>query len=130
MTLQRINPSTIARPASRYSQATLIPANAKILHVSGQLGMTKDGTLLDGFAAQMEQAMANIFAILEDVGMTSSDIVKLSVFATSACEETVSAYREIRDRMLGEHAPAALFAAVTGFTHPDFLVEIEAVAAA
>jgi len=78
----------------------------------------------------MQQAMDNLFAVLADVGMTRSDIVKLTVFSADSSEAAIQSYRDVRDTMLGDHAPAALYASVIGFTHPDFLVEVEAIAAA
>lgn len=128
--IRSVNPSKIAAPFSNYSHGMLIEPGAQVLHVSGQLGIDPDGQLLDGFPAQMEQAMGNLFAVLEEAGMAPSDIVKLTVLSSVHDEKSVNAYRDIRDRMLGAHAPAALFAAVSGFTHSGFLVEIEAVAAA
>lgn len=130
MALKPINPPKLAAPSSRYSQGVLAPANARWLHLSGQFGVDEDGVLQQGFPGQMAQAMRNVFAVLAAAQMERSDLVKLTVFATDAGPETVAAYRTIRDQMLGDHAPAALFAAVSAFAHPDYLVEIDAVAAA
>jgi enamine deaminase RidA (YjgF/YER057c/UK114 family) len=41
----------------------------------------------------------------------------------------VALYRTLRDQWCGGHAPAATYLVVAGLAHPDFLVEIEAVAA-
>lgn len=128
--IRPVNSSKIAAPFSNYSHGMLIEPGAQVLYVSGQLGIDSDGRLLDGFPAQMKQAMKNLFAVLEEAVMAPSDIVKLTVLSSVHDEASVSAYRDIRDRMLGDHTPAALFVAVSGFTHPGFLVEIEAVAAA
>ena len=129
--LTLINPATVPPSQSRYSQAVLVGPGARWLHVSGQLGITADGTVLTtGFEAQMRHAMSNLFAVLEAADMAPSDIVKVTVLSTANDGQTVEAYRRVRDELLGDHAPAALFASVTGFTQPDFLVEIEAVAAA
>ncbi|RLQ89080.1 RidA family protein [Notoacmeibacter ruber] len=128
--LKTLNPSSVAKPPSNYSQAVLVPPNARWLYVSGQLGVDRDGTLASGFEAQMATAMANVFKILDEADMSPSDIVTLRVFAADNGPETVESYRRLRDTMMGDHAPAALFVAVDGFTNPAFRVEIEAVAAA
>jgi 2-iminobutanoate/2-iminopropanoate deaminase len=128
--LKYINPATIAPPYSNYSQAVLAPPGLRWLHVSGQLGVDRAGHVAEGFTAQMELAMENVFAILTDAGMSRCDLTMLRVFAAGNDPETVDAYRRVRDSFLGGHAAAALFVAVSGFSDRSFLVEIEAVAAA
>lgn len=127
--LTLINPASVPSPPSRYSQAVEVAPGARWPHVSGQLGVNSDGVVLDGFEPQMRQAMANLMAVLREANMGVGDIVKLTVLAIANDPATVASYRNVRDELLGEHAPAALFAAVSGFTQPEFLVEIEAVAA-
>lgn len=126
--LKLINPSDIAPPASRYSQGVSAPQSARWLHVSGQVGVAPDGRLADGFAAQMERALLNLLAVLAADGMAVGNLVKITVFITRT--DDVAAYREIRDRLLGGHAPAATLLVVAGLAHPDYLVEIEGMAAA
>ena len=121
------NPSTVVKPFSRYSQSVEAPANCRWLHISGQVGATPDGTILRGFDAQAKQCWANILAILADAGMGAEDIVKATIFVTSA--EHVAASRAIRDAALKGAAPASTFLVVAALAHPDLVVEIEAVAA-
>ena len=118
-----LNPASIAAPASRYSQAVAVPANAERLIISGQIGANPDGSLADGLEAQMERAWLNIFAILEDAGMTKRNLVKITVFVTDP--GVTAAYRRVRDRMLDGHAPAATYLVVAGLASPEMLVEIE-----
>lgn len=49
--------------------------------ISGQLGMS-GGVLAEGFAAQVEQALANFVAELDNHGLTPRDVVKTTVFIT------------------------------------------------
>ncbi|GAB4190884.1 MAG: RidA family protein [Thalassobaculales bacterium] len=124
--LTRLNPPSVPKPASRYAQGILVPANARQLVISGQIGVTPDGKVLEGVAAQTEQAFANLFAMLAAAGMGVEDIVKVTVFLTNAAD--VPVYREVRDRMLTEAAASTLLI-VAGLASPAFLVEIEATAA-
>ncbi len=126
--LTLINPPDIAAPVSRYSQGVSAPQSARWLHVSGQVGVAPDGRLLDGFAAQMERSLLNLLAVLAADGMTVSNLVKITVFITRASD--IAVYREIRDRLLAGHPPASTLLIVAGLAHPDYLVEIEGVAAA
>lgn len=126
--LTLINPPDIAAPVSRYSQGVSAPQAARWLHVSGQVGVAPDGRLEDGFAAQMERSLKNLLAVLAADGMEIRNLVKITVFITRLAD--VAAYREIRDRLLDGHAPASTLLIVAGLAHPDYLVEIEGLAAA
>jgi enamine deaminase RidA (YjgF/YER057c/UK114 family) len=77
----------------------------------------------------MEQVFANIDKVLETGGMIKRDVVKLTVFVTQPGPEALAVYRTLRDEWLEGHAPTATYLVVAGLAHPDFLVEIEAIAA-
>lgn len=126
--LKRHSPGTVAPPLSRYSHAVEAPAGARWLHVSGQVGIRPDGTLAEGVEAQMEQAFQNVLEILHHAGMDKHDLVKLTVFVLDA--QQIGAFRTVRDRMILPAEPASTLLVVAGLARPDFLVEIEAVAAA
>ncbi len=119
-----INPRTIAPPASRYAHGIVHSARARRLVISGQVGIAIDGTIAEGFQEQMEQAWDNIEAVLQEAGMTTTDLIRVSVFST--LRNAVSAYRAVRDRRLGGHLVAATYLEVAGLASPAFLVEIEA----
>ncbi len=126
--LKKHNPSAIAAAFSRYSLGVEAPATARWLYVSGQVGVAPDGAFANGPEAQMEAAWRNVLAILDAAGMGPGDLVKVTVFLTRA--EDVGLYREVRDRMLAGAEPASTLIVITALAHPDWLVEIEAVAAA
>jgi enamine deaminase RidA (YjgF/YER057c/UK114 family) len=121
------NPATIAAPLSKYAHAVEIPAAARRLYVSGQLGIRPDGTLAEGFEAQAKQAWSNIIAILEAAGMGVTDIVKYTTFITQP--EVVAANRAIREQVLGDVRAASTLLVIAALAAPDYLVEIEVVAA-
>jgi enamine deaminase RidA (YjgF/YER057c/UK114 family) len=54
--LKRHNPATVAAPFSRYSHGVEAPDNARWLVISGQVGVTPEGKVLNGAKAQIEQA--------------------------------------------------------------------------
>jgi 2-iminobutanoate/2-iminopropanoate deaminase len=119
-----LNPSDAPAPASRYSQGVLVPANAKRLVISGQIGMTKDGKVLDGLEAQLRQTWQNILAVLREGGMSVTDVVKITSFVTDP--KAVSLTRQIRDEVMQGHQPASTFLVVAGLAMPSLLCEIEA----
>jgi len=119
-----LNPNDAPAPASRYSQGVLVPANAKRLIISGQIGMTKDGKVLEGIEAQLRQTWQNILAVLREGGMAVTDLVKITSFVTDPKAVTVT--RQIRDEVLQGHQPASTFLVVAGLAIPSLLCEIEA----
>ncbi len=125
--LSKHNPGAIAPAFSSYSLAVEAPAQARWLHISGQVGVEPDGAFADGPEAQMEAAWRNVLAILESAGMGAGDLVKVSAYLTRA--EDTALYRQVRDRMLAGAEPASTLLVISALAHPDWLVEIEAVAA-
>ncbi len=125
--LEFMNPPTAPKPAGRYSQAVSVPANCRWLYISGQIGMTPDGTMLTGFEAQARQTWANLLAVLEAAGMGVQDLVKVTVFVTGP--DVIAQHRAIRNAVLKDAQPASTYLVVGALAHPDMLVEIEAVAA-
>ena len=123
------SPGTVAPPLSRYSHAVEAPAGARWLHVSGQVGIKPDGSLAAGLEAQMEQAWRNILAILKAADMDPADLVKVTGFLVAGSAD-VALYRDVRDRVLGSARPASTLLIVAGLARPEYLVEIEAIAAA
>ena len=114
-------------PFSAYSQAVAVPAGARSLHVSGQVGVSPDGRLADGEEAQHEQCWRNILAILEADGMGPGDLVHVHGYITSP--SGIPLFRKVRDRMIGGARPASTLLIVAGLADPSWLVEIGAIAA-
>ena len=120
-------PNTIAAPASRYRHGAEAGPNARWLHVSGQVGSNADGSLAEGFEAQCHRVWQNTLAVLEESGMGVKDIVKVNTLLMS--RENLAQMREIRDSYLGDHPAASTLSIVAGLAHPDWLVEMETIAA-
>jgi enamine deaminase RidA (YjgF/YER057c/UK114 family) len=121
------NPAAVAPPGGRYSHAVEVPANARLLYISGQIGAATDGAVPSGIVAQTENCWRNILAILADAGMGIADLVKVTIFLTR--EEDIAAYRDARDRIIGDARPASTLVVCSRLVRPEWLVEVEAVAA-
>lgn len=125
--LKTFKPPTIAPPFSAYSHAVEIPAGARMLYVSGQLGVASDGSVPEGFAEQADQAFRNVLAILEGAGMAASNLVRVNTYLTDSAD--IGSYREIRDRHLDGHEAASTMIVISALAQPHFKIEVEAVAA-
>lgn len=117
-------------PFARYSHAVLAPAGARLLFCSGQLGIAADASVPEGVAAQTALCFANIRAVLCAAGMDMADIVRVSAFVTG--REHLAGYMRARDEALAgvDPPPASTLMIVSGFSRPEFVVEVEVIAAA
>src|SRR5258708_34373948 len=79
------NPPNVPKPGS-YHHGVEVAPNARWLYISGQLGMTPDGKVLDGTAAQAEQAWMNIKNILAAAGVGGENLGKVTPFITQPAE--------------------------------------------
>lgn len=121
--IEYLNPKSVPQPASAYSQAIRHRAGASRLVISGQIGVTADGTVLDGLEAQVDQAFANLVAIVEAAGLKRGNIVKIVAYMVAGGD--VAVYRQARDRLFQGHRPASTYIVVAGLADPRFLFEIE-----
>lgn len=121
------NPSNVAAPIGAYSHGIEVPPNARLLYIAGQVGIAPDGKLASDVEGQADQCWRNIAAILAAAGMSIGNLVKVTHFLTRA--ENVAAYRKVFIPHLGDARPASTLLVISALARPDFLVEVEAVAA-
>ncbi|RFP19410.1 MULTISPECIES: RidA family protein [unclassified Duganella] len=117
----------VAERIGRYADAVEAPAGSRWLYSAGTPGMRSDGTLPGDIAGQTELAWSNIMAVLDKAGMTAADIVKMTHYLVNAGD--LPGCVAVRNRVLGELRPASMLMVVAALPRPDFLVEVEIVAA-
>jgi 2-iminobutanoate/2-iminopropanoate deaminase len=122
-----ITPASIRPPFARYSHAVEVVAPARLLFVSGQLGVAADDTVPDNVEDQAVLCFENIKAILGEAGMSFADVVRFSAFVTDRAYFPI--YGAVRGRYVDGDAFASTLVIVSGFTRPEFKIEVEATAA-
>ncbi|QFR33210.1 RidA family protein [Ancylobacter sp. TS-1] len=125
--LRHLVPPAIRRPFARYSHAVEVEAGARLLLVSGQLGIAADDAIPESAEEQAELCLRAIAACLAEAGMGPGDIVRLNAYVTDRAH--LAAYMAARDRFVVDPAPASTLMIVSGFARPEFKVEVEALAA-
>ncbi|MFF5792887.1 RidA family protein [Paeniglutamicibacter sp. NPDC012692] len=100
-----------------------------VVYLRGQIGQdldTRESVGIGDVEAQTEKAMANIKMLLEEVGGTMEDIVKVTVYLIDP------RYRETVYRTMGRWLkgvfPVSTGLVVTALARPEWLVEIDATA--
>ena len=126
MARRYINPDNVHPPFGHYHHGVVVDAPARILVTSGQLGISKDGAIPESCYEQARICLQTITATLREAGMSVNDIVRLSAFVT--CREDFTEYMRARDEFVVAPAPASTLIIVSGFTRPEFKVEVEATA--
>ena len=121
------DPNTIHAPLGHYTHAIEVPRDARLLFVSGQIGIKPDGTLAEGIEGQLRQIWENISAILANANMTLDNIIRVRTFVTRPEHFTV--HPRIRSEFLGAHRAAATGVCIGALATPEILCEIEIEAA-
>ena len=87
-----------------------------------------DDTVPEDVEAQAVLCFENIKAILGEAGMTLADVVRFTAYVTDRAYFPI--YGAVRGRYVEGNAFASTLVIVSGFTRPEFKVEVEAIAAA
>ncbi|TQM11592.1 RidA family protein [Pseudonocardia kunmingensis] len=123
-----ISPTSIYAPTWDFSQAIKVTGGS-LLFVSGIIGYRPDGTMPRGLVDQAEVAFENLQQVLAAAGGAMADIVKVNVFVGEDYRLHRDEMREVRSRFFPRDFPVSTLVQVAGFANPDYLFEIEAIAA-
>lgn len=128
--MRMLSPPTIAPPFAAYAHGVEVPPGARLVVTSGQLALTADGRVPEGARAQAYLCFQNCTAILAEAGMGPADVIRINAFVTDRAH--MPGYMAARDAWLAgiPRLPASTLVIVSGFTRPEFLVEVEVTAAA
>jgi 2-iminobutanoate/2-iminopropanoate deaminase len=99
----------------------------RLVFGSGQTGVDTDGRIGEDIEEQSRLVWRNIGEVLAGAGMGISDIVQLNMLIVNRGDLPTA--RAVREEFLGGHRPASTLLFVAGLAHPDWLIEIDFVAA-
>jgi len=111
-----------------YSQAIKVTEANTILFMAGQVAYDKDGSVKHrgDFTAQAREVFRNVKALVEAGGGSLNNVVKINTYVTDARYRPE--FRTVRDEFFGSKGPASTLVEVSALAHPDYLIEIEAIA--
>ena len=126
MKTRSINASDAPSPSGGYVQAIETIGAQRIVFVSGQIPVSKEGDVPKEFREQALLAWRNIEAQLRAADMTLENIVKHTTFLGDRRHREINS--EVRQEVLGKHE-AALTVVIADIYDEAWLLEIEAIAA-
>jgi len=114
--------------------AHAITVSGRLAFISGQVALDAEGHIMGSgdLAVQTRQALRNLHSILRGLGADWPDVVRFGWYVLDAA--SVQVIRDVRDEVIRSSLgdlpnPASTLVQVTALVRPEFLVEVEAVAA-
>jgi enamine deaminase RidA (YjgF/YER057c/UK114 family) len=129
--ITRSNPPELGVPPG-YSHVVEV-RGGRIIFIAGQTALDRNGRVVGkgDFDRQAAQVFENLTIALQSAGCTAANLIKLTVLLRNM--DDLPAYREARNRFFATvtppAAPAVTLIEVSRLYGPDFLIEIEAIAA-
>ena len=128
MTKQQITSERLRAPSGHFSHATTVAARGRLVFISGMTAHQPDGSVagVGDVEAQTRQVCENLKAAVEAAGGSLADICRVDVYVRNM--EHFDVIHKVRRAYFEPPLPASTMVEVTKMTHPDYLVEISAIA--
>src|SRR6187455_1266283 len=128
MPKKQISSEKISKPNGHFSQATVIEARGRIVFISGMTSRRPDGTIagIGDIEAQTRQVCENVKAAVEAAGGTLANVCRVDVYVRNM--ENLAPIHKVRREYFPSPPPASTLVEVSKFTHPDYLIEMSAIA--
>jgi 2-iminobutanoate/2-iminopropanoate deaminase len=115
----------VLAPGAQFVHATIVPAGATLVFVSGQVPDDLDGSVPETFISQARLAWRNVERTLTAAGCTFDDIFKITMYIRDRRYRDDN--RLVRNEVLGTRTPA-LTVIVADHWDDRWLIEIEVIA--
>jgi enamine deaminase RidA (YjgF/YER057c/UK114 family) len=125
-----INPDSLLKNPD-FTNVVVVEGNVRTVHIGGQDAVNASGEIVgkgDIVTTQVEQILANLRAALAAAGAGPEHIIKWNIYIVEgqSLQAAFAAYQNAWPET--PNAPAITGVFVSGLAHPDFLVEMDAVA--
>jgi len=122
-----INAADAPAPAGQYSEAVEVTGASRTLYISGQVGITADGSIPEHAEAQSALAWQNLQAQLRAVGIEIENLVKTTAIVPNPAD--IVSVRAGRTAVTGTHRTASTLI-IGGLANPAWKVKVEGIAVA
>jgi len=125
---QTLDPSGLFDSRPTFSHVSTSTGPCRIITTAGQVGADRNGIVPKSVDAQIELAFTNLRRCLEAAGASVKDVLKLTYYIVNYDPKNRRHFKPLL-RFLDGHRPATTLIAVPALAKPEFLFEIEAIAA-
>ncbi|GLZ37111.1 RidA family protein [Actinokineospora sp. NBRC 105648] len=126
-----LTPDRHSKPIGKYSPGVAVDVGpgSRLVFVSGQVATDDTGAVLHPGDAggQAEVVFTRIAEVLAEAGATPADLVSVVVYLTDVVRD-FGAVSTVRNRVLGDPAPASTLVEVARLAESGCLVEISGIA--
>ncbi len=127
--VQHINPDVLHKNPA-FTNVITVTGNVKTVYIGGQDALDAAGNIIGkgDLKAQTDQVLKNIQAALEAAGAQVEHVIKWNLYVVQG--QPLRAGFESFQQFWGRrpNPPAITGVFVSGLAHPDFLVEMDAIA--
>jgi enamine deaminase RidA (YjgF/YER057c/UK114 family) len=124
-----INPNSLNNNPA-FTNVVVVEGNVRTVHIGGQDAINTSGEIVGqgDIVAQTEQILANVRAALEAGGARPEHIIKWNIYVVEgqSLQAGFAAFQNAWPQTPNPPAITGVF--VSALAHPDFLVEMDAVA--
>src|SRR3979411_1676281 len=127
--ITRISPEGLAKPLCNSCHHATGEGAPTLVFCAGQVAADVDGKVLppDDFGAQAKMVMENLTKALAAGGAKLSDVTKITIYICN--QHDVPKARDILQTYFAGNPPGSTLCILRGLANPNFLLEIEAIAA-
>lgn len=124
MTRREIDLPELGPALPHYAQAV---AHGDLLFLSGMLAMDRDQQLVgaNDVVAQTVKIFSSMRTILDHVGASAADVLKVSIFLTDMADR--AKITALRQQFFAPSRPASTLVEVSALAVPGAVIEIEAI---
>lgn len=129
--VDKINPKTVSSMPEAYTHIVRIRDVKSLVMISGQTATNINGDVVGvgDIEKQLEQVFKNLKANLDVVGASFTDVIKVTIYMLDI-DSGMAALGRVRKKYFGAEKPwASTLVEIKRLARPEFLVEIEAIAA-
>ncbi|MCI0396145.1 MAG: RidA family protein [Chloroflexi bacterium] len=128
--VEYLNPDGLNKNPAAFTNVVVVTGAAKTIYVGGQDAVDAAGNIVgkEDVKAQAEQVMHNLQVALAAGGASLEHVIKWNLYVVQG--HSLQPGFEVFQRIWGNrpNPPLITMAYVAGLAHPDFIMEMEAIA--
>ena len=121
-----VNPAHLADTTQfGFSQATIVSSKARVVYVSGQIGLSEEGP--NDFESQVDRSFDNLIAVIKAAGGRIENVVKITLLIKNHDEKKLQYLVNKRRDVFGDRPPASTLIPVSTLALESLEFEIDAI---